>query len=411
MKKKKSIIAIGMILYLVSLAVILASLPVVPSGSGMFTLSGFSRVALTGLNAQNPTDRNLPQQQPEGDKLVLGGTYTLESGDTLSGSLFILGGTATLENDSIVQDDVLVLGGSLTANGLIKGDVHTVGGLVTLGASAVVEGDVVTLSGHMNKEEGARVEGEVKTDIAGPFALVLPGNFRLPSWEGVPTLTLPKDFQAPTLNMRFNPIWDGFWWLIRSFIWAGLAVLVALFTPQRTERAGRTAVDNVIVSGGLGCLTILVMPLILVLLALTIFGIPISLIGTFLLWIAWCFGLIVLGAETGKRLMGLFKADWAVPVSAGIGTFALTLVVNGIETVVPCIGWMVPAVVGLIGLGAVILSRFGAHNYPQEESPSGGNINRITENSLPSAGTAVDRSGMSSDPIVIDDSDKTEDRI
>ena len=313
-----------------------------------------------------------PQQQGQsGDKLVIGGTYSLESGESLDGSLLILGGTANLEAGSTVEKDVTVIGGTINVNGQVKGDVSAVGGMVSLGSTAVIGGDVNTLAGQLTRDDGARIEGQVNTGTTGPFALVVPGTIQIPGLENLPLIPLPKNFNAPAVNVRFNPVWDGLWWLIRSFLWAALAVLLALFLSQRTERVAESVLKNPLVAGGMGCLTILIVPLILLVLVITICGIPFALLGAFMLWIAWGFGIIVIGYEIGKRLAQLFKADWAIPVSAGIGTFALTLGLNGIGALVPCVGWMAPAAVGLVGLGAVLLTRFGGRVYPYDEPGNG----------------------------------------
>lgn len=314
--------------------------------------------------ADDPQPAVPTQQDPEGDKLVLGGSYVLNDGDILKGGLVVMGGVASLEKGSSVQGDVVLMGGTLTVDGLVEGDVNALGGLVTLGSSAHVQGDINTFSAQLKREEGARVDGELNTITTGLFSVITPGSLHLPDWEGTPPITLPFDVQSPDVGIRLNPLWDGLWWLIRSFIWAIMAVLIALFTPKAIGRAAHAAVSNPAASGGLGCLTILVAPLILILLAITICGLPISLIGLLVFWLAWVFGVIVLGAETGKRLALMLKWDWALPVSAGVGTFGLTLVMNGIELIVPCIGWLAPLFVGLIGLGAVLLTRFGTRRYP-----------------------------------------------
>jgi len=314
-----------------------------------------------------------PQQQVQsGDKLVIGGAYSLGSGESLDGSLLILGGTANLDEGSVVERDVTVIGGTINVNGEVKGDVSLVGGMVSLGSTAVIGGDVNTLAGQLTQEDGARIEGQVNTGTTGPFSLVVPGKIQIPGLENLPPIPLPRDFNAPVVDVHFNPLWDGLWFLIRSFLWAALAVLVALFLSQRTERVAESVVKNPLVAGGMGCLTMLIVPLILLVLVITICGIPFALLGTFVLWIAWGFGIIVIGFEIGKRLAQLLKADWAIPVSAGVGTFALTLGLNGIGALVPCVGWMAPATVGLVGLGAVLLTRFGGRIYPYDESGNAG---------------------------------------
>ncbi len=318
---------------------------------------------LVGSHPVANQQAHLPQQDPGGDKLILGGSYVLNGDEVLNGGLVVLGGVASLEEGSRVLGDVVLLGGTIKINGSIEGDVNALGGLVTLGSAAHVEGDLNAIAAQMNREEGAQVDGNVNSAATGPFSIITPGSLQFPGWEGAPPITLPLDVRSPELGIHLNPLWDGLWWLLRSFIWAALAVLVALFAPKSIGRAAQAAVESPVTTGGLGCLTILISPLILIVLAITICGLPISLIGALVLWLAWVFGVIVLGAETGKRLAEILRMDWATPVLAGVGTFGLTLVMNGIEMIVPCIGWLAPAIVGTVGFGAVLLTRFGTRPF------------------------------------------------
>ncbi|GAH63618.1 unnamed protein product, partial [marine sediment metagenome] len=66
------------------------------------------------------------------DRVVAGGTFTLESGEILDGSLIIFGGSAAIEEDSIVEGDVVVLGGIVSVNGVVEGNLVGVGGVVNL---------------------------------------------------------------------------------------------------------------------------------------------------------------------------------------------------------------------------------------------------------------------------------------
>ncbi|MCC7130680.1 MAG: hypothetical protein B6D39_09575 [Anaerolineae bacterium UTCFX2] len=323
------------------------------AGSGDLALDSGGRAILRAL-----------QQSPDTDKLVIGGSYRLEEGETLPGNLIVIGGAAKLLAGSNVAGDVVIVGGTLQVDGAVEGDVNAIGGLVSLGDSARVQGDVNTVSAKLNLAENAQIQGQVNDVPAGPFSMIVPGTLRLPDWEGAPPINLPGDLRTPVVDLGLNPLWDALWWFIRSFFWAALAVLVALFAPKPINRVSKTALDSILASGGLGCLTILIVPLILVLLAVTICLLPLSLIGALLLWLGWVFGIIAIGAEIGKRLEGFLKVDWALPVSAGVGAFLLTLVSNGIQMIVPCIGWLAPVLIGTIGLGAVLLTRFGARAYP-----------------------------------------------
>ncbi len=111
------------------------------------------------------------------DEIVFGGTYTLESGETLDGSLIVFGGSAALEESSQVQGDVVIFGGTLDAQGEITGSVVGIGGSVTLDDTASVGQDVVIFGANLDQALGAEVGGNVIDEITSPLALKFPGRY------------------------------------------------------------------------------------------------------------------------------------------------------------------------------------------------------------------------------------------
>ena len=299
-------------------------------------------------------------QTSSGDRLVLGGSFTLHAGEIQDGNLFILGGAVALEDGSTVTKDVIMVGGNLKADGAIGGDIFILGGSLEMSQSTTVEGDVNALAGSIEGEELAKIGGQVNTD-ASAFPIILPQT-------SIP-LVAPGGIRVPNLELGVNPAWSFMWFLVRSLLWAALAVVVVLFLPKPTERVSRTAMSQTLICGGLGLLTVVVAPVVLILVAITIIGIPISMLAALALAVTWAFGMIALGSEVGRRLAKAFKADWALPLSAGLGTFLLVSIVNGTGALIPCIGWILGFVVGIVGLGAVLLTRFGSQAYPVEPFP------------------------------------------
>ncbi|UCH61325.1 MAG: polymer-forming cytoskeletal protein [Anaerolineales bacterium] len=283
------------------------------------------------------------------DEVVFGGTFRLESGETLDGSLIILGGIATLEYDSTVTGDVVLMGGTLRAAGLIQGNVVGFGGLITLDDTAVIEGNLTAVGANINQAEGARVEGDITDTARGPL-----------------TFNLPGGIQVPRIDFGLSPAFNIIWFTLKVFLWAALAVLAVLFLPSHLERVSSVAVQQPLIAGGLGLLSLVVLPMLLLIMTVTIILIPAVLILALLVVFAWAFGLISLGMEVGKRIANMFKQEWAAAVSAGIGTFVLMLVLNGLDVIIPCVGWLFPALIGCVGFGAVLLTRFGVQNYPLE---------------------------------------------
>jgi hypothetical protein len=296
--------------------------------------------------------------EAEQGQVVFGGSFTLESGDVLNGDLVIFGGSADLEQGSIVDGDVLLFGGNVEVNGEIKGDLALLGGNADLGPSAVITGDVVTLGGNVDRAEGAVVEGQLRS--AEGFNRTFSFDFpNLPDFDDTFRI---RPFGRSSVGPFFSPVTGILWFVLRTLVVAALAILVVLFWPKPVERAGSAAVSQPIVAGGLGCLTFIVAPMLILLMAITIIGLPLSFLAVVALVVAVVFGWIAIGVEVGRRMAEAF--DWEIhpAAAAGIGTLAVGFVVGGIG-LIPCIGWLAPLLVGSAGLGAVILTRFGSREY------------------------------------------------
>ncbi|MFC1922364.1 hypothetical protein ACFLY4_03660 [Chloroflexota bacterium] len=291
------------------------------------------------------------------DRVVAGGTFTLESGETLDGSLIVFGGTASIEEDSTVEGDVVVLGGIVTIDGFVDGNAVGVGGVVNLNENATVDGDLTAVAATLNREPGAQVNGQVITGIDVPALSLLPGTIDIPAFS---------EFQPSFVNPYAFTFWRVFWFIFRTLLWGALAALVTMFLPNPTTRTSKAIAKEPILAGGVGLLAMVIAPIVLILLAITCILSPISLLGVMALVVAWVFGRIAIGLEIGIRIAKMFEKDWPLPVAAGIGTFSLALVVDSVGTFIYCVGWLVPALIGLFGIGGVILTRFGTQQYPPE---------------------------------------------
>lgn len=288
---------------------------------------------------------------PNDGRIVMGGSFNLAPGESLNGDLVVFGGNVTLQTGSTVNGNVLVMGGSVAIAGEVTGDVSLLGANIRLDNSAYVHGNVTTVGGTITRASGARVDGQV---TAGQ-GLSLPFSFGVS-----PTIVTPE---IPTFfGTRFAPILGFIWFAFRTLILAALAVLLTLFWPNPAIRTANAVVSQPAASGGLGLLTYVVGVPALLLIMITIILSPLSLLGLLILVAASVFGWIAVGLELGRRMAEAFKWDLHTAAAAGIGVFLLTFVVGGIG-LIPCVGWVVPFLVASIGLGAVILTRFGSREY------------------------------------------------
>jgi hypothetical protein len=230
-------------------------------------------------------------------------------------------GSVVVEPGQVVDGDLTVIFGDATIAGIVEGDVNVVGGTYDPRPGGVVTGQINQIGGAV-------------TQAVVPWA---------PSESG------------------YNPFVPDHRLLWR-LSWNLLALLVFLIFPLRT----RMVLDRLeghpgmsVTAGVLGCVAVI--PLA-VLLAITILLIPLILLELVFLLAGVFLGTAALALLIGRRLCEL------VSPSTTPSPFVALLVGIALITaaeLVPVVGTLVLTFVGLIGLGATILSFAGdAFTHP-----------------------------------------------
>ncbi len=319
-----------------------------------------------------PTSAALAQSPGE-DVVLFGQNYTLESEETLNGSLAVFGGNVKIEEDAKVNGDVALIGGNLsllgdidgdvaliggnlTISGTIDGDIVIVGGQALLTETAVVNGDISTIGGNVEKEPGAEVTGDITNNA--------PPTIEVPDVPNVPNVpNIPNIPETPEVNVNVNPFWNVAGKIGQAFLVAIVGMLLTLFLQPQLDRAGTSMVRQPFIAGGYGLLVFIGVPVVIVILTITIILIPIALIVALIAPLAWLFGMIALGQEVGDRFTKAINQTWAPVLSTGFGTFLLMLVVE-LVGMIPCVGWLPSFLVTLVAIGGVAMTWFGTRNAP-----------------------------------------------
>jgi hypothetical protein len=309
------------------------------------------------------------------DKVVFGESFTLESGETLEGSLIILGGVVVLEENSLVDGDVIVFGGNLTVEGEVDQNLVAIGGVVTLEETAVVYGDLVAPASVFRRLEGAQVYGQIITDT-GSLDIQIPDIPDIPEAPDVPDVPeipdIPDVPDVPStpytvfdqISYALSPITNMLWGIVRAFAFSTVAIIVVLFIPDHMKRASKTVVNFPVLSGGLGLLSVIVAVPVMVIFTIMIFLIPATILLSIILSLGLFFGWIAVCLEIGRRISEIISREWSAPVQAGVGTFAMAIVIGSIGLVLwDFISFLLVVGICSIGLGAVLLTRFGMREY------------------------------------------------
>jgi len=278
-----------------------------------------------------------------GGQVIFGSNFTLESGDTFDGDLVLFGGNVTIEEDASLNGDLVVIGGTIQSNGETQGDVVVVGGQISLEESALVTGDVVTIGGQLDRAEGAEIEGNVVNNVAPD--VVLP-NGRIP--PTVPDVHVVPDVPGPNFNIDFNPFAQAAGIIFWSIGASAFAMLLALFWQPQIERTGQAIVSQPLMTGAIGLLSVVVATVLIL-----------TIIPPIIVMFAWFFGIVAMGLEVGERFTKAINQEWSPVLTIGFGTFLLVLA-GGVIGMIPCLGGIALFLLGMVGIGASVITLFGA---------------------------------------------------
>jgi hypothetical protein len=251
----------------------------------------------------------------------------------------------------IVCSDLTSFGGSVTIQGVVKGDVVVFGGNVIIGG--MVNGNVTIYGGNLTLQDGAQVNGDVH--VCGGV------------WTGSSDPRLHRSVfsctkSLGTLLTNMSGATIRFWSML---VWVILGILLTSLLPEHVMLVRTTAKSKMGRSFVLGLLSVLLAPAILAVLVGLIISIPLAILVSIGLIAAWALGTVAIGWIIGDYIVCTVAPQHSTRLlHVIVGMAALALAGS-----LPSIGLWITIGSGLVGLGAVLLSRFGTRLYSPPRHP------------------------------------------
>ncbi len=268
-----------------------------------------------------------------------------------------------------VAGDVSSLGGPVYVSGHVEGDISSLGGNVKLSSTAVVDGDISTMGGLVEKEDGAVHRGTVTSfDARDIRRAVL--DFGRVARQGEKRVSPLLAGGLATAGVIF----------LFSLLFTGVILLLvpAVFFPDHTRRAADAVRADFWRATGIGALiTVAFFPAMLMLLV-SILGIPLIPLAMLLFVFAGVLGLSGFSAVLQERFFDGIKrkgpASLLGQVVVGYALMAgLTIfghIIPLIGGVLSFIGFMMMAFGAVVGLGAAWDTRMGTRGFPAAPPPA-----------------------------------------
>ncbi|MFC6976551.1 polymer-forming cytoskeletal protein [Halomicroarcula sp. GCM10025709] len=320
------------------------------------------------------------------DTIVVGEGETYDSVSGFAGTIIVRGtvtgdisgaaGTILVTDGGTVGGDISAAAGTVRIDGTVGGNVNVASGTVEIGESAQIGGNVEAGANYLIVD--GQIDGDVRagaeTITVGPSAVV-GGEFRYDAetFNRDPDATIQGavvrdrsigQSAGPEFGTLDIPSWLGVVYGLVANLLLGV-VLLAVF-PQFSAGVADRVSNRPVWTGGVGFLVLVAVPIALLVLAITIVGLPLSVVGAIAFGIAVWVSVVYGQFAVGWWALGLADTEnrWLALVVGLVGFAVLGAV--------PVIGGLFELLAFLLGMGALVLGLRDAYAARgQEESPGG----------------------------------------
>jgi len=317
-----------------------------------------------------------------GDVIVAASSITING--PVAGDVIAAGNTIRI--NGVVSGSVRVVGSSVEINSSVEKNVWAVGSTVALGPEAKVGWDVyaaganveikgpvagnvlasaagIVIANEVGKDVKVSVdkEGQIilypQAKIGGNLTYKAASAEQLVLKEGAQVIgqTTKTELTVPS-KREVRGFLYGFWGFLKvmsffSLLVIGL-VLVTLIPKVvfeiRDEMIKRPQLDF-----GLGLIYLIIAPVLVILLIITLIGIPLALIIAFLYVISLYFAKVMVGFTLGLLIFDRLNKEKKYKGSL-IWPLAIGLLIFVVLTSLPFIGWLVKLILIIWALGAIL---------------------------------------------------------
>ncbi|MBI2482526.1 MAG: hypothetical protein HYV76_03140 [Candidatus Vogelbacteria bacterium] len=276
-----------------------------------------------------------------GDVRVVGGTVAI--GDEVGGDVAVAGGQVHLLPASRVDQDVLVLGGATIIDGSIDGSLRAIGGKLLINGAItgpvsarvdeLVLGEQAVLSQGINYQSPQALVRHVRAQVSGA------------------TIFNQLSSRLPAVLALV-----GVWALFKFLTLLVFATFLYVVLPRPVGAIVTTTLTHFGRSLGAGLATLILVPALVIILSLTIVGLPLGFFITCLYLALLVMASVFAGLVCGAILEKLFRRKKEYELSWwGVlgGTTALFIV-----SLVPIIGWLVGIVVFVATFGGLAITTY-----------------------------------------------------
>ncbi|MDF9796534.1 putative acyltransferase (DUF342 family) [Catalinimonas alkaloidigena] len=335
----------------------------------------------------------------EGDVMAAGGTVMIS--DSIERDLVLAGGELIIEG--AIGEDLLVMGGNVTIQQSIMGDLIVMGGNVSIDESVSIGQDLIVMAGQVRSE--ANVSGNILArggtlylggackkmlDVQGGN-IDINGTVRGEAKLASETISIGNEAKfysnvyywaedaehvdfGPSLMNGVQAQYDvglelseeAFWtsspwsWIPLMLVYFGsvllLIFLMHMLLPKVMEKSGNILLAETARSFGYGVLYYIGAPLAIILLMMTVIGIPLGLFSLFLYIFSVLFSLTLSAVIIAYLIKEHYHYAWRRAMLIAV-SFVIFILLRALS-LIPFLGFVIVGLIVGAAVGALILSFF-----------------------------------------------------
>lgn len=276
------------------------------------------------------------------DGSVLGAASLLEINDAIiNGDLWGAADNVTISGDSRIGGNAIIASEMASISGAIERDLIAAGNSIEI--SGTVGEDLEAFTNRVGLLGNARIDGNLR------FRTNDEKNLRRSS-----TSTVNGKIEILPRHSKFkskNKYVTGRFYihqllrLVSAFI-AGIVLL--WFIPELRDVTLGRGIEG-LKTAGIGLVTLISLPIIVLLFAVTVIGLPLSVVGAFFWLLAIYFAKIVLASMIGSMLLSSSAMEDSLPLTLLAGLVVILVTVN-----LPMIGGILSFILTIIGIGMIV---------------------------------------------------------
>jgi cytoskeletal protein CcmA (bactofilin family) len=255
----------------------------------------------------------------------------------------------TLGNDAVVGKDIAIFSGEVFLDGTVGGKAYISGATITIAGR--IDGDVTIIGDKISIAPDAVIGGELnytsktKANIASDAQIA--GDVK---WKKKSKSSESSD------NGSMTPSPTGWFWSLVFFVGSLLiGIIMILVHRERIVAITEEIRNNAAIDGLVGAAVIVVVPLLIVLIAITLVGIPIAVAGLAIYGILFLIAKVFVGITIGLVLLGTLKKTGRISLGWAL---VVGMILLAICFKIPVVGWIVYILAWAIGAGAMTMLLF-----------------------------------------------------